>query len=147
MIVHGNPEYEQELGKSVRRALGRRIDHRPVVLPPESLSSPTQSAKKFGTHSLCRMCQRRHSVRPTTRHHLVEDAWFRRQPEQLRRRRNAHANLVPLCRPCHDLIHAKDEFERAQARRGLRRSLSQQEIAFAIAVRGKEWFDFHYPPI
>ena len=146
MIVPGNPEYEQELEKSVRGVLSRPIDHRPITLPPASLSSPSVSARKFGGDPLCRMCQRPHSVRPITRHHLVPDAWFRRQPIALRQRRNAHANLIPLCRPCHDLVEALDEFERAQARRGLRRSLSQQEIAFAIAVRGRQWLDFHYPP-
>ena len=122
----------------------RAIEHRPVELPSETLRSLMATSRKF-QEPICRMCGRPGHVRPITRHHLVPESWFRRQPLSLRSIRNAHANLVPLCRPCHDLVDSRDEDERRESRRFLRRSLSQQEISFAIQVRGREWLDFHYP--
>lgn len=68
-----------------------------------------------------------------------------RQPEHLRIIRNAHANIIPLCRPCHDLVDNREHDERRQARRHLRRSLSQAEISFIIQVRGMNWLNHHYP--
>ena len=120
------------------------VAHRSVELPSATLSSTQAAARKFG-EPICRMCLRPRSVRPITRHHLVPVAWFRGQPLPLRQIRNAHANLVPLCRPCHDLVHDRDEVEREMSRRHLRRSLTQQEVAFAIQVRGRSWLDHHYP--
>jgi HNH endonuclease. len=121
------------------------IEHRQFVLPSKSLVSSTLTAIKIGTDPICRMCLRPGRVRQITRHHLVPDSWFRRQPDSLRTIRNAHANIVPLCRPCHDRVDSRDLEERAEARRHLRRSLAQQEIAFAIQVRGREWLDENYP--
>lgn len=121
------------------------IEHRQCVLPSRSLRSATQTAFKIANGSICRMCLRSSRVRPITRHHLVPDAWFRKQPTHLRAIRNAHANIVPLCRACHDRVDAQDLAERREARRHLRRSLAQQEIAFAIQVRGLDWLDLHYP--
>ena len=52
----------------------------------------------------CRLCLRDQRIRPLTRHHVVPKRWFRSRglPNSLR---DADANIVPLCRPCHDLIH------------------------------------------
>lgn len=122
-----------------------RIEHRPVVLPPKSLRSPKLTNAKISAEGVCRMCQRPHTVRRLTRHHLIPVYWWMRQPLPLRSFRNAWAGMVPLCRQDHDLLHSKDEEERIEARRMLRRSLTQQEIAFMIAVRGKTWLDIHYP--
>ena len=58
--------------------------------------------------------------------------------------RNANANIVPLCRPCHDLVEDRDPVIQMHARVHLRRVLTQAEISFAIAVWGKDEFDSHY---
>lgn len=123
----------------------RVVEHRPFTLPSADLSSPKQTARKMNAEAVCRMCLRSAKVRLLTRHHLVPEYWFRRQPLALKLIRNAHANIVPLCRPCHDRVDSRDPFDREQARRYLRRSLTQQEIAFAIQVRGRQWLDHHYP--
>lgn len=90
----------------------------------------------------CRMCGRPNKVRPLTRHHLVPLRWFLCE-EGLRYRmvRNSNANIIPLCRPCHDDIEHQDPI----ARRMLGRLLTQQEIAFAIRLRGRAWLDWEYP--
>lgn len=122
------------------------VQHRYVEVPNKTLTSPKITNHKIVSEGHCRMCLRPNHVRPLTRHHLVPVAWFIRQPHKLRIIRNAHANIVPLCRVCHDLVDCRDDDgERFQSRRLLRRSLSQQEVAFAIATRGMEWFDAHYP--
>lgn len=125
----------------------RAIHHRPVRLPAESLVSPRVTQHKILAEGQCRMCGRAAYVRPLTRHHLVPESWFLGQPLPLRLIRNAHANIVPLCRPCHDRVDSREEDERAPARRELRRCLSQAEVAFAIQVRGRRWLDSHYPRI
>jgi 5-methylcytosine-specific restriction endonuclease McrA len=118
-----------------------------LALPPVDLRSTTGTGRKFGGHALCRMCGRPKVVRTITRHHLVPQAWFDKLDEDDPRRllRNATANLVPLCRPCHDLVDHRDPVVRAQARRMLRRSLAQAEITFAIHLRGRPWLEHHYP--
>lgn len=122
------------------------IEHRPFIIPGRTLISPKVTNHKMVAEGHCRMCLRPDRVRPLTRHHLVPVSWFIRQPVPLRVIRNAHANIVPLCRLCHDLVdRADDPEERMRARRELRRSLGQAEIAFAIQVIGKEWLDEHYP--
>lgn len=123
----------------------RTVTHRPTRPPPRSLSSPKLTHHKLRCEGQCRLCLRRYDVRPLTRHHLVPVSWFVRQPLPLRGVRNAHANVVPLCRVCHDLVESRDPVERRQARRYLRRSLSQQEVAFVIAVAGRAWLDDAYP--
>lgn len=92
----------------------------------------------------CRMCLRPDKVRPLTRHHLVPQSWFMRQTHDKRWRawRNLAPNIIPLCRPCHDSVERWDDLE---ARRMLRRMLTQEEIAFAWATRGPEWFSRWYP--
>lgn len=123
-----------------------RTEHRFVELPPPSLRATTITSTKIAAEGHCRMCLRSVRIRPLTRHHLVPEGWFRKQPVHLRAIRNAHANIAPLCRPCHDRVDANHEATRREARMHLRRSLSQQEIAFAIQVRGRAWLDEDYPP-
>lgn len=118
----------------------------------------TSGRQKVFNEAHCRMCLRHKRVRPLTRHHLVPLAWFLQrhqvngetvyvQPLGVRQIRNANANIIPLCRPCHDLVDHRDREIRKAARRELRRSLWQPEIAFAIAVRDLHWLDAHYPRI
>lgn len=125
----------------------RAIEHRPVQLPNRTLTSPKVTTHKLLSEAHCRMCKRPARVRPLTRHHLVPVSWWMSQPWKLRQIRNAHANILPLCRPCHDLIDNREIDERMAARRELRRSLSQQEITFAIQIRGLAWLDEQYPRI
>lgn len=124
-----------------------KVEHRPVRLPPRALISPKITNHKIDAEGHCRMCLRPNWIRELTRHHIVPVSWFLRQPLPLRMIRNAHANIIPLCRPCHDIVDNREEIDRVQARRYLRRCLSQQEITFAIQVRGKEWLDEQYPRI
>jgi len=121
-----------------------RVEHRPIKLPSEDLSSPKLTQRKMDS-SVCRFCEKDSKVRALTRHHIVPHSWFLRQPLALKLVRNAHANIVPLCRPCHDRVDSIEDEIRAEARRYLRRALTQQEIAFAIQVRGQQWLDVHYP--
>jgi hypothetical protein len=97
---------------------------------------------KLGIEGRCRMClhpRRRKGVRRLTRHHLVPQEWFQARllPQRLR---DAEANMIPLCERCHRDVHT-DEW----ARRMLRKMLGQNEIAFAIQVTGREWFEVEYP--
>lgn len=97
---------------------------------------------KVAAEKQCRMCQRPKSVRPLTRHHLVPLRCFDplREAAPFRPYRNANANIIPLCRPCHDLVESDRE-----ARRMLRKLLTQQEIAFAVKVMNLAWLNDHYP--
>lgn len=124
-----------------------RTEHRFVRVPDRTLISPKATNHKMVAEGHCRMCLRPSSVRRLTKHHIVPVSWFLRQPLPLRMIRNAHANVTPLCRTCHDRVDNREEDERMEARRELRRSFSQQEIAFAIAIRGKDWLDETYPSI
>lgn len=120
-------------------------EHRWARRPSVSLMSPRATEHKMRSEGHCRMCLRPASVRHLTRHHIVPEAWFLRQPLHLRLIRNAHANIVPLCRLCHDLVDNRDADEREDARRMLRRTFSQSEIAFAVQVRGLKWLNDTYP--
>lgn len=123
------------------------VEHRPVNIPHRSLISPKITNHKMQAEGHCRMCLRPARVRELTKHHIVPVSWLLRQPLPLRMIRNAHANIIPLCRPCHDIVDNRDEDDRMRARRYLRRCLSQQEITFAIQIRGKQWLDAQYPRI
>lgn len=116
-----------------------------ILYPSPGLRSHVGTARKFGGGALCRMCGRAKSVRPLTRHHLVPQRWFRGEPEHIQLLRSATANLIPLCRPCHDEVDNRDRHDRMDARRMLRRSLTQAEVAFAIQVWGRADFDREYP--
>ena len=96
---------------------------------------------KLAAEKQCRMCERSHKIRPLTRHHLVPLSYFQHLVPHLKPYRNANANIIPLCRPCHDLVEQDRE-----ARRMLSKLLSQQEIAFAIKVASLEWLNDRYPP-
>lgn len=112
----------------------------PARYPDDLFWNSTSGAVKLN-EGQCRMCQRSKRVRPLTRHHLVPLRWFLGDGERYRTVRNANANIVPLCRPCHDQIEEHDPI----ARRMLRRLLTQQEVAFAIRVKGVEWLHREYP--
>lgn len=99
--------------------------------------------EKVTDEGRCRMCLRPSSVRALTRHHVVPEGYFRRR-EPLKPLRNCDANLVPLCRPCHDLVDGPSP-ERWRHRAELRRALTTYEVAFALQLRGPHWFDHHYP--
>lgn len=142
MVATWKTEFEREIKEAVERVRSRPIEHRPVRLPSDSLISPKYTSTKM-EHSLCRLgdwrCER------LTRHHLVPEHWFLRQPLHLRQIRNAHANIIPLCREHHDLVESKHPVIRIEARRRLRATLTQEEITFAIQVRGRAWLDREYP--
>lgn len=78
--------------------------------------------------------------RPLTRHHLIPENWFKFQLRPTRAVRSVDANIVPLCRPCHDEVEHDEE-----SRRMLRRVLGSDEIAFVIQLAGEEWFNERYP--
>lgn len=121
------------------------IEHRPVELPSASLCSPKYTSAKM-ENSICRLSGLYgHVCGRLTRHHLVPEHWFLRQPLALRQVRNAHANIIPLCRGHHDLVESKAPVVRLEARRLLRETLTQEEITFALQVRGREWLDSEYP--
>lgn len=91
---------------------------------------------KVQAEGRCRLCLRSSTVRPLTRHRVVQGRYGGRY---------VPANCVPLCRPCHELVDSGDRVVRAQARRMLRAVLWPVEIAHAITRFGEEGFDGHYP--
>ena len=95
---------------------------------------------KVAAEKHCRACLRSAEVWPLTRHHLIPQAWWLRRGIAFARYRNVAANIIPLCRPCHDEVESDRE-----ARRMLRRVLTQQEIALAAALLGMDWLDRIYP--
>lgn len=88
----------------------------------------------------CRMCLRESSVRPLTRHHLIPQWWWYKRGDPWPEYRNIAANIVPLCRPCHDDVE-RDE----AARRMLRRLLGVDEVALVVTTIGQRWLDQTYP--
>jgi hypothetical protein len=108
---------------------------------------------KVAEEGRCRMCLRPSSVRQLTRHHVVKQAWWRRNefllswPSGHRERvprhvvRDCDAAVVPLCVPCHVAVESEES-----ARRLLRKVLGAAEVAYAVSLRGREWFDIRYPP-
>lgn len=79
-------------------------------------------------------------TRPLTRHHLLPLEWFKYQLPPTRAIRSVDANMIPLCRQCHDEIELDEE-----SRRMLRRVLGADEASFAIQLAGEEWFNERYP--
>ncbi len=79
-------------------------------------------------------------TRQLTRHHLLPLEWFKHQLPPTRALRSVDANIIPLCRQCHDEVERDEE-----SRRMLRRSLGADEAAFAIQLAGEGWFDQRYP--
>lgn len=103
---------------------------------------------KLREEGVCRLCLRRHGVLPgfrLTRHHLVPKSHFTSgilgyTPIWVVKVRDADANIVPLCRGCHD------EVEQTEAGRvRLRARMSQAEVAYCIQVRGQAWLERRYP--
>jgi hypothetical protein len=97
---------------------------------------------KCREEGICRMCGRPDAVRRLTRHHIVPLSWFRQRP-RFAPLRNADANIVPLCEPCHRVIERRDP---PHARVELRRLLYPAEIAFVLQTAGRNWLDWRYPP-
>jgi hypothetical protein len=126
-----------------------------LPVPPDLARNRGAGAAKVREEGACRMCRRLAQVRPLTRHHLVAQRWFRsrlvslpvtREEEEAawmewRRLRDADANIVPLCEPCHKQVEGD-----AGHRLLLRRVLAPEEATFCILLRGQEWFDHRYPP-
>jgi hypothetical protein len=126
-----------------------------VALPPfrreRLLASPLAfyeigGRMKMEREGRCRMCltpRQRRGSRMLSRHHLVPKAWegWKLFGHLRYRIRDADANVIPLCLRCHREVET-DEW----ARRMLRKVLGQEEIAFAIQVRGKAWLDARYSP-
>lgn len=101
--------------------------------------------EKLRRENRCRMClepRRRRGAHKLTRHHIVPQAWEGWDQFGFKRYmvRDADANLVPLCVRCHREVESDDG-----ARYMLRKVLGQCEIAFAIRVAGRAWFDKRYP--
>lgn len=84
-------------------------------------------------------------MRPLTRHHLVPKSWFnqsaRKHDPRYRYVKSCDANIIPLCRACHDAVE-----DDVTARRILRKMLGSQEVALVIYLQGSRWFDSKYPP-
>jgi hypothetical protein len=85
------------------------------------------------------MCQRAWDVRPPTRHHLVPYSERRRVTKI-----NDPRNIIPLCRPCHDLIDNRNPLQRI-ARAMLRSLLRVEEASFAAGWMGSGWLLSRYP--
>lgn len=117
---------------------------------------PVSAGEKVQREGQCRMCERSYDVRRPTEHHLIPKRMFARPGQTWQgpdgtaplpvRHRNAPANVVPLCRLCHDRIDNRKASDRQHARRELRARLSQAEVAFVIRLAGRAWLDRHYPP-
>lgn len=108
-----------------------------------SLADNTTSGRaKVQQEGRCRLCSAGDEL---TRHHLVPMAWFLQRKLELRTLRNANANIVPLCRDCHEIVDGREPVPRLQKRSALRAALYSNEVAFILQVRGKPWFDSHYP--
>lgn len=91
----------------------------------------------------CRMCLRDASVRALTRHHLVPQRYY--SGVVFADRRDANENVVPLCRPCHDLIDCGPWSERRPHRVMLRRLLTAGELSSIRRRRDERWLERHYP--
>lgn len=111
-------------------------------------ASGVGAARKVQQEGRCRLCKTteaerrrdRTETRPSryklTKHHLV--------PVSLGGT-NAIANIVPLCRACHDLIDKMPLWKRIPKRAELRLLLHPDEIAHVVSRLGRDWFDWHYP--
>jgi hypothetical protein len=96
--------------------------------------------EKVREEGRCRLCLRPWRIRPPSRHHLVPKSWFADRLG-ISTIRDCDANVVPLCRPCHDWIE-----QDVSGRRMLRKVLGAAEVRLALLLRGRDWFDGRYPP-
>jgi hypothetical protein len=119
-----------------------------ISISPSLLSYRNGGRWKMDREGRCRMClepRRKAGVRMLTRHHLVPRSWFAINfgdplPYKAVRVRDCDANMIPLCVRCHDAVETD-----SMARAMLRKVLGQNEVAFGIQLRGKDWFDRRYP--
>lgn len=116
--------------------------------PDDSLIYPLGAKEKLEREIICRQCGLTWTMRRRrTRHHLVPQSWFLGfDPDHaMRALVHARSNLVPLCRDCHDKVDSRHPVVRGWARARLRLVLTQQEVAFVIAVAGRSWLEREYP--
>lgn len=101
------------------------------------MAATDRNRYKLAQEGRCRMCERPASVRPLTRHHLVPiraGGTWRNQ------------NIVPLCRPCHDLIEQPANLARLW-RTMLRGRLTEGEVSHIRRVKGDNWLEHEYPSL
>jgi hypothetical protein len=79
-------------------------------------------------------------ARRATRHHIVPLSLKRNKRHAI----NNPRNIVPLCRPCHDLIDQPGPMQRL-ARSMLRGLMRNSEVEFVGAWMGSGWLQLHYP--
>ena len=122
----------EERSRIVERALRRR-------------AHKDERRRKRGWHKLreearCRLCLRARKVRPLTRHRLIPG----REGGSYE-----YGNVVPLCRPCHDLVDGCTNRARKRDRQlwraMLRRVLTDAEVHYVRRVMGDGWLRENYP--
>lgn len=114
----------------------------PGQLPTRGLRGGS-AVLKMKAEGRCRLCLPTADPAPLTKHHLVPETWFRLRRKKnpaLYAVRNSAANIIPLCRRCHDRVESSEV-----ARRALRELLAQDEVAFAIQSIGRLWLETTYP--
>lgn len=92
-------------------------------------------ADKMKAEAQCRLCSRLNrgsGARELTKHRLVPG---RHGGEYI------VANVIPLCRRCHDDVEAQDPV----TRRMLRPKLWPMEVAHVLKRLGDQWFELMYP--
>ena len=99
---------------------------------PIQINNVAEKMKAEGQCRLCGRLNRGSGGRELTKHRLVPG---RHGGEYL------VANVIPLCRRCHDDVEAEDP----SARRMLRPKLWPLEVAHAIKKMEEPWFDLMYP--
>lgn len=99
---------------------------------PIQINSVAEKMKVEGQCRLCGRLDRGKGARELSRHRLVPG---RHGGEYI------VANVIPLCRRCHDDVEAQDPV----ARRMLRPKLWPMEVAHALKRLGEQWFDLMYP--
>lgn len=126
-----------------------------ITVSPSLRYKSGAGKNKVRAEGHCRMCRRAaaeltdlagrpDAIRLMTRHHLVPQEFFRIHPEW-KHLRGCDANVVPLCRSCHDLVELPDWMGGRDHRHMLRKVITQAEIAFVIQVRGLDWLESRYP--
>lgn len=139
-----------------RPKIGKPRSYRLVEISESLLVFRGGGREKARNEARCRMCLRPRGpdsrqewlktpfafdgTRPLTRHHIVPLGWFKNQLPATRALRSVDANIVPLCRQCHDEVENDIE-----SRRMLRRVLGPDEASFAIQLASINWFDSRYP--
>lgn len=99
---------------------------------PIQINSVADKMKAEGQCRLCGRLNRGSGARELTKHRLVPGRFGGEY---------IVANVIPLCRRCHDDVEAQDPV----ARRMLRPKLWPLEVAHAIKKLSQEWFDLMYP--